>query len=180
MRRFLGLTFLLAACTGYQAAVEVPDVGVVAGGSQPCLTISDSSLRLGQRLTAAPIPESSTRSTPISVIEVTEIHPGACAGLWGAYGDSDYFVRIVDGATPGQKEPYVEIPTRTGRLVAGNGLLHLVTRDSVDTGVFRACTSLEGLHLTLWDGSPLVSRRMWHSYFLLAYDVEPTCTDEDY
>jgi len=44
----------------------------------------------------------------------------------------------------------------------------------------RACASSEGLHLTLWDGEPLKGRRLWHAYYYLGYDVEPTCQPADY
>ncbi len=44
----------------------------------------------------------------------------------------------------------------------------------------RGCASSEGLHLTIWAGEPLKSRRLWHSYYYLGYDVEPTCETGDY
>ena len=43
----------------------------------------------------------------------------------------------------------------------------------------RSCTSTEGLHLTVWAGAPLRSRRLWHQYVYLGYDVEPSCEDGD-
>jgi hypothetical protein len=44
----------------------------------------------------------------------------------------------------------------------------------------RGCTSSEGLHLTLWAGEPLKGTRLWHLYYYLGYDVEPTCQPADY
>lgn len=44
----------------------------------------------------------------------------------------------------------------------------------------RSCTSHEGLHFTLWAGEPLKSTRLWHRYYYLGYDVEPTCRPGDY
>lgn len=44
----------------------------------------------------------------------------------------------------------------------------------------RGCASQEGLHLTVWAGEPLRSARLWHTYVSLGYDVEPTCSREDY
>ena len=44
----------------------------------------------------------------------------------------------------------------------------------------RSCASSEGLHLTLWAGTPLKSPRLWHMYYYLGYDVEPTCKLADY
>ncbi|MBJ6799031.1 hypothetical protein [Geomonas propionica] len=45
---------------------------------------------------------------------------------------------------------------------------------------FRSCTSNEGLHLTVWAGEALKSKRQWHEYYYLGYDVEPSCKPADY
>ena len=42
---------------------------------------------------------------------------------------------------------------------------------------FRACTSREGLHLSVWRGFPNATERIWHRYHYLGYDVEPTCDE---
>jgi hypothetical protein len=47
------------------------------------------------------------------------------------------------------------------------------------TEFFRACTSAEGLHMTIWKGNPLEGQRKWHYYYYLGYDVTPNCTDSD-
>jgi hypothetical protein len=41
--------------------------------------------------------------------------------------------------------------------------------------VFHKCTSYEGVHLYAWQGS----KRIWHEYFNLFYDVDPTCSKEE-
>jgi hypothetical protein len=43
----------------------------------------------------------------------------------------------------------------------------------------RSCTSIEGLHLTLWAGEPLKAPRLWHLYYYVGYDLQPSCTPED-
>ncbi len=45
---------------------------------------------------------------------------------------------------------------------------------------FRACTSSEGMHLTVWKGKPLMGDRIWHSYYHFSYDTEPDCKKKDY
>jgi len=45
---------------------------------------------------------------------------------------------------------------------------------------FRSCTSTEGVHLTIWTGKPLTGNRIWHQYYYLGYDTEPTCRKKDY
>jgi len=39
------------------------------------------------------------------------------------------------------------------------------------------CTSREGLHISAWAGKPMKGRRLWHLYWYLGYDVEPSCTE---
>jgi len=41
---------------------------------------------------------------------------------------------------------------------------------------FRACTSAEGAHLTVWQGKPLIGKLVWHQYWNLGYDTEPDCS----
>ena len=51
----------------------------------------------------------------------------------------------------------------------------------ISTGIqARSCASMEGAHYTLWAGVPLQSVRVWHAYYYLGYDTEPTCTPADY
>jgi len=44
---------------------------------------------------------------------------------------------------------------------------------------FRDCASNEGLHATAWAGVPLASLRVWHAYYYLGYDVDPTCSEAE-
>jgi len=40
----------------------------------------------------------------------------------------------------------------------------------------RSCTSVEGVHLTVWSGAPLTGQRRWHAYHYVGYDMVPSCT----
>ena len=40
---------------------------------------------------------------------------------------------------------------------------------------FRYCASMEGMHITAWQGQ----RRVWHEYYYVGYDLEPDCTDAE-
>lgn len=45
---------------------------------------------------------------------------------------------------------------------------------------FRSCTSSEGIHLTIWaPPKPLVGKRLWHAYYYLGYDTQPSCKPAD-
>lgn len=45
---------------------------------------------------------------------------------------------------------------------------------------FRACTSQEGLHMSIFSGEPLKGRRRWRRYYYLGYDVEASCENRDF
>lgn len=45
---------------------------------------------------------------------------------------------------------------------------------------FRACTSREGLWLSIWSGKPLRGKRLWNRYYYLGYDVVPNCKESDF
>lgn len=44
---------------------------------------------------------------------------------------------------------------------------------------FRACTSGEGMHLTVWAGQAHHGKPKWHQYYYLGYDVESNCTPSE-
>jgi hypothetical protein len=44
---------------------------------------------------------------------------------------------------------------------------------------FRSCTSADGVHLTVWDGASQQARRLWHDYYYLGQDLQPSCSDRE-
>jgi len=44
---------------------------------------------------------------------------------------------------------------------------------------FRACLSQEGIHFTVWTGTPLTGKLRWHQYHYLGYDISPDCKPEE-
>ena len=45
---------------------------------------------------------------------------------------------------------------------------------------FRSCTSIEGIHFTIWRGEAITGKKHWHSEYYLGYDTEPTCKEEEF
>jgi hypothetical protein len=92
------------------------------------------------------------------------------------YGGDCYKLKAVSGKVD-------EIATAFGIVkttASFKSLKGLVSADLDNDGVaerFRVCTSMEGLHLTVWSGIPIKGKRRWHRYFYLGYDVEPNCKD---
>src|SRR5262245_566274 len=53
-------------------------------------------------------------------------------------------------------------------------------RSNHDETIFRSCTSMEGLHFFVWARNGLKARKVWHRYYYLGYDVEPSCNEADF
>jgi hypothetical protein len=174
----------LLACSRNAPPARSTSIGIVGPflDGQACLTVPDSGLSVGLRFTTATIPlagDSSASAT--GIIEITAVGPGACRGLWGDYGWSDYLVREARKAVPAEgRGPAIILVSGTATLNYHDGRLQTDLNGDGAPETFRSCTSNEGLHLTLWAGTPLQSARLWHRYYPLGYDVEPSCSPADY
>lgn len=61
-----------------------------------------------------------------------------------------------------------------------NGIAQLTASDRLKPLFFRTCSGHESFHMTVWNGKPLVGKRVWHSYMHLSYDTVPTCKPSEY
>ena len=62
---------------------------------------------------------------------------------------------------------------------SARGRVELKPEGADQTLTVSSCTSTEGLHLAVWLGRPVKGERLWHQYWYLGYDLEPTCTNEE-
>ena len=61
-----------------------------------------------------------------------------------------------------------------------HGIARADINDDGKLEYFRTCASNEGIHSTVWTGKPLIGKRIWHTYYYLKYDTDPTCKKKDY
>jgi len=152
------------------------DIGIAVntpGGA--CLYMPNRSLDTGQRIRLV------KTATPQSVAEAEVIRrvDRPCARITLTEpGVAHYRIRVLrDSLETGV--PAFAIANFNGTLTpTADG----VTADLEGDGrpeLFRACTSTEGVHLTVWTGAPPQGTRRWHHYFYLGYDVDPTCSDAE-
>lgn len=178
------LIVVCLACGRTPSATRHATIGVLATfpDGRACLAVPDSGLTPGQPLSTASIPlvNDSTASAP-GTVEVTTTGGGLCAGLWGGYGWADYLVREIHAPVPAYgRGPAIALVGGTAEFSFRDGRLQTDLDGDGVLETFRSCTSNEGLHLTLWAGTPLQSQRLWHHYYALGYDVEPSCSPADY
>jgi len=181
------LTFLLVilfACSGNRAPATAVKLGVVSGfpDGRLCIAVPDSSIAAGARLPIAAIPlERDSSPTAQGLVEVIAPAQSLCSGLWGEYGWADYLVRALEEPAPAYgRGPAIALVGPSARFLTRGSQLEADLDGDGTPEVFRSCTSHEGLHLTAWRGTPLTGPRVWHHYFALGYDVEPSCVEADY
>jgi hypothetical protein len=170
---------IVALLVGVIAAAPsaLPPIGVASvGADHSCALIEGPAVPAGSEVTIV-VPD-----VPQEVVVATIT--GAIASCAPAAGhpvrDSDsaqlsaYELRLKGGAeTHGLGIVFVgRIPARRLSGVYELRASHIYQRVRV-----RSCASLEGIHLSVWSGTPRASRRLWHLYWYLGFDVEPTCEE---
>jgi len=152
------------------------NVGVaVTKSGKMCLEIHNSSLAPDSRvrLVFTSMPQSTSEA------QIIRRADDACPSIDASDPDlHSYEIRLAkDGvesslpaiAIAGFFGPFAKINDRIVADIDGDGQQQF----------FRSCTSTEGIHFTVWSGSPLQGKLRWHQYYYLGYDVTAACTPMD-
>jgi hypothetical protein len=166
----------MTAALAIQIAAVGP-IGVAAASSerQICVAMPGSALSPGTSLTL--IQTNATQSARVATV----VRPlAACerlerAGIPGPY----YLAQAPSSAASDSGNVWVALSGRLATRRIGSDAIVVELSATYPNAQVRVCTSHEGLHLTLWAGTPLTSQRLWHEYYYLGYDVEPSCDDRD-
>lgn len=92
----------------------------------------------------------------------------------GALDGTVYDARLEQADTV-EDQLGVAVVAPNATVAVENKAVVLVSRLDRRPVVFRRCTSGEGIHFLAWQGGKL----LWHEYYYLGYDVEPTCSEEE-
>jgi hypothetical protein len=158
------------------AATGVP-VGVAAASQdgQICVAMPAPGLTSGATLTLI---QPDARQ---SVLVATIVRPApVCERLERAMISGPYY--LVQPATSTVSESgslWLAFSGSVGTRRISSGEMVVQLSAVFPNAQVRSCTSYEGLHLTVWAGTPLTSQRLWHQYYYLGYDVEPSCDERD-
>ena len=149
-----------------------PRVGVAASRrGQACVAMPGSPLVAGTIVTLI----EPTRPQSVKVVTIDGV--GECPALAGALIPGPHYSIRPFGSDP---TVWIAIAGKPGIREMRSGVVAVRLMAAQPEAQVRSCTSAEGLHLTMWAGAPLQSRRLWHQYFYLGYDVEPACEDRDF
>jgi hypothetical protein len=152
------------------------DLGVaVDKADRACLDIRNGALAAGQRIQFV---EATTPQTTGEAEILRKVDQACTPADQNKPGLYHYEFKVIRGSLR-KSAPAFALASFAGTLtVADTGVTGDLDGDG-HTESFRACTSTEGVHLTVWKGKPLKGRRKWHYYYYLGYDVDPTCTKGD-
>ncbi len=153
--------------------------------TEMCLIIPNKTLAEGDKISAIFADEPESQSLVSSVIEKKLIRCGR--KNHNVLSEVSYYsLKVIDGSYDFEDE-YQELNpvaiafvgnSQSTSLKSGVAIADL--NNDGENEQFRACTSYEGIHLTVWSGEPLKSKRRWHWYVGLSFDTEPNCTKRDY
>jgi hypothetical protein len=169
-RLFLSCLFLSSCCAAgfnYRTQVGV----VIARSHDLCMQIEDSSLRPDTRvdLVLMGVRQSVLRA------EIQRKRDKPCSDMDA--GDS-YRLRRLDGEA-GISIDAIAIVGFGGTLEVRAGVAAADLDGDGQKEFFRSCASHEGVHFTVWSGTPLKGQRRFHAYHYVGYDLEPNCTDSE-
>lgn len=145
-------------------------IGVAVAGHGPaCLAISNPGLRAGARLVlVSPTPP---RRLGRGVI----IARGPDCPGWHGAGVFAYRLRLVPPRPPPGLVMFALPGTAQIRLDPAGAIGRLTPRGPVLR--LRACTSAEGVHLTVWRAGAWPPRRVLHIYYYLDQDLAADCDE---
>ena len=168
-----------AAQTGSTAQFDIDhNIGLFVAKQQEefCLSIKNPALNRGQEITLIWVPVEDHLFKPeIRYGRIVEKLSEPCDPVNQNKDDATY---RVDAGKLDRGRVYFAIVGRQNQLTISGGKVRGIV-GAVEMS-FRSCTSMEGIHFTIWRGEALTGKRLWHDDYYLGYDTEPTCNDRDF
>lgn len=166
---------LIVALVVQSAPAELR-IGLAASGNDGlCIALPGAAVPAGSPFTVV------TDEEPQHVYHATvRSEVPACEAMQHNHDGPFYIVALLDAPPDALVGALgVAFPGRVAARRAGRRVqLNLDARHP--RAQVRICSSSEGLHVTVWSGTPLRSARLWHQYWYLGYDVESDCQPADY
>lgn len=167
----------VVAIVAMQIAADGAPIGVAALSQDGQLCVAMPAPALAPGTTVTLIQAAPQQSVLVATIggSVSSCERLERAMIPGPY----YFARGATAAAADSVSVWVALRGKLVTRRVGSSALLVQLSVLYPTAQVRSCTSREGLHLTVWAGVPLKTQRVWHKYYYLGYDVEPSCEDGD-
>jgi hypothetical protein len=171
------MILLLASSVFLLIQASSPAFGVasISSAGDACVAMP------GPRLAAGSIVTLVEPNQPQSVVTaVVDRSVASCDDLNVATMMEGPYYRLRElSPTPRERPVWIALPGRIVSREIPGAQISLRLGEKYPNVRVRLCTSREGFHLTAWAGEPLETRRLWHQYYYLGYDVEPSCTEKE-
>ena len=160
-------------------------VGLARFHSQKICVAIPVVLQLGDQITLIETPITGSSSDPakahaaqVVASAVRECGVDTTGRGIALRGDSLYQVTI-GGRTPANFPVSFALALPLDKTVVRNDSVFAKLDNPERMVAFRACTSMEGLHMTAWLNAPITGLRVWHRYHYVGYDMEVSCLPVD-
>ena len=165
---------------GPTAATYTPRIGIaVVTGGRTCLAIHNANLTLSTPVTLVNpmLPQTTAQA------EIGAVTESACPVTKDVDTTvSNYDLHVPSGANLPKLVPLIAVTGTAAPFTTGAN--NNVQADLDQNGkfeTFRACSSNDGVHLTVWSGNSLDGSLLWHGYYYEPSNpgLGPACTPKE-
>lgn len=146
-------------------------IAIHPAGRPTCAVLPDTSLRAGAPLTLFWPPLGQVGGAPGRYLHTTVRGRTADCGWLQAPNDAAYELQDTIEA----HVPFLVVIGRTRAPTLDHAQIEVDLTGDGHPEYIRVCTSVEGVHSTIWSRASLSGTRLLHRYVPLGYDVEPSC-----
>lgn len=164
----------VAAGRGFDYARHTGLVVVERIGS-PYLVIPDGSLQPGDDVAIVDL----SRPYKVVAAKVGRAFDRPCPAAKDLMAGARCYTLAVPPESRLHWGPHIAVTAPPERFTAKGTGVEARLEEGLPPTTFRVCAAKEGLHFTLWRGAPLQGQRLWHCYYGLGFDLEPTCEPGD-
>src|ERR1700685_4569433 len=143
-------------------ASYTPRVGVaVSTASRTCVAIQNNNLASGSPVTlvTATLPQSFTQG---EIGAASQSSGPIAKEVDSAF--SSYDVQV-SGATLAKLTPLIAVLGTSAPFSTQNNIVQAAVDQTAKTEFFRACSANDGVHLTIWSGTPTTGTVVWHGFY---------------
>lgn len=159
-------------------ATYLPRIGVAVNtGSRTCVALQNSNVATGNPVTLVTptLPQSFTQA------EIGAASKAPCPILQNVNTAlSSYEIQGTGGSLP-KLTPLIAVLGTSGAFSQQNNNVQADLDQNGKTESFRACTTNDGVHLTIWSGAPTTGSILWHGFYYEPDNASagPPCTTKE-
>jgi len=179
---FFASLFVLASATSGRAQTtpSLPlarRIGIawLPAHRSPCATLPDTGLKPGDSLSLLWPPASQVGGSTGRVERAVVTGRVEDCGWISRPGEATYSLE----ARLQSLVPYLAVLGPVGRITVFGAFIRIDSGADGGTKAVKVCTSMEGVHFTIWAGPRASGTLLYHRYVPLGYDVVPSCTQAE-